>query len=80
MTINLPPIAAAEPPAAPTPATGGNGSSFGQFLDNAGSHGAGAATSAPAGQPTAAASSTTSQAPATVHAPAADGGKGGADG
>ncbi len=84
MTIDLPPIAAVEPPAVPTtPATGGNGASFGQFLDNAGAH-AGAATPSPAGQPASAAamsapaSSTTSQAAVTAHAAESDGGKDGA--
>jgi flagellar hook-length control protein FliK len=82
MTINLPPIAAVEPPTVPaTPATGGNGASFGQFLDHAG-----AAASSPAGQPASAAanaapaSSTTSQAAATPHAAAARGKDGAAPG
>jgi flagellar hook-length control protein FliK len=84
MTIDLSPIAAAEPPAAQTtPATGGNGSSFGQFLDNAGGH-AGPAAPSPASQPasnatnSAPASSPTPQAAGTVHGAASDGGKDGA--
>jgi hypothetical protein len=84
MTIDLPPIAAAEPPAVPTtPATGGDGSSFGQFLDNAGGHAAPVAPST-AAQPvvgtaiSAPASSATPQAAATAHGAASDGGKDGA--
>jgi flagellar hook-length control protein FliK len=75
MTIDLPPIAAVEPPAVPTtPATGGNGASFGKFLDHAG-----AAAPSSAGEPasaaanSAAASSPTPKAAATAHAAAASG-------
>jgi flagellar hook-length control protein FliK len=84
MTIDLPPIAPPEPSAAPaTPATGGKGSSFGQFLDNAGAH-AGPATPSPASQPgsgpaiSAPVSPTTAQAAATPHGAASDGSKDGA--
>src|SRR5438876_10325943 len=83
MTIHLPPIAAAEPPATPTtPVAGGNGSSFGQFLDKAGSHAEHAAAS-PSSQPASGAaasppaSTTVSQASATAHGAASDGGKDG---
>jgi flagellar hook-length control protein FliK len=81
MTIDLPPIAAAEPPAVPTtPATGGNGSSFGQFLDNAGGHAAPVAPST-AAQPvvgTAISAPASSATAATAHGAASDGGKDGA--